>query len=245
MEKLSFFISLSLHLVLWVTFIHHTGSKSPLPKTTIEVEFVKRQIVEQTTAQNLKRPQDKKAFLGAFDQSVSSQTKARQIGAFQNGGSSQNKKLKKSFHLGPAWKTQETSTNDHRLSQTDDFLPDTPEGPTTQLNTYKFAFYTYYHSIRQQLRPLWHQKIRSLYRHASFQNKARNFTASPLSTKLVIWLNSDGSIWTIEVLSSSGESLLDQAAVQAFHDAAPFPNPPSQIQKNGKVRLEWQFVLQT
>jgi periplasmic protein TonB len=42
-------------------------------------------------------------------------------------------------------------------------------------------------------------------------------------------LRTDGSIRDVRVLSGSGSALLDEAALQAVMDAAPFPPPPRTV----------------
>ena len=49
----------------------------------------------------------------------------------------------------------------------------------------------------------------------------------------------------VQVLEDSGLRDLDEAAVDAFREAAPFPNPPQGIvEKDGTVKIRWDFVLE-
>jgi protein TonB len=59
-------------------------------------------------------------------------------------------------------------------------------------------------------------------------------------------LDKRGILSKVQVLSSSGARDLDEAAVEAFQAAAPFPNPPAGIvEKDGMIRIRWDFVLES
>jgi len=48
------------------------------------------------------------------------------------------------------------------------------------------------------------------------------------------------------VIGDSGIQDLDDAAIEAFKAAAPFPNPPKGVVENdGTVQIRWDFVLET
>jgi protein TonB len=48
------------------------------------------------------------------------------------------------------------------------------------------------------------------------------------------------------MLSESGTGDLDDAAVGAFNQAGPFPNPPKgMIDLNQEIKIPWDFVLKT
>jgi protein TonB len=47
------------------------------------------------------------------------------------------------------------------------------------------------------------------------------------------------------VVGPSGLTDLDDAAVEAFRAAAPFPNPPNGIvEGDGLIRIRWDFILE-
>ncbi|WP_286807574.1 energy transducer TonB, partial [Marinimicrobium sp. UBA4209] len=66
------------------------------------------------------------------------------------------------------------------------------------------------------------------------------------SLRLSVAINPDGTIHEVEVLHSSGHRLLDQAAVQIVHLAAPFNSFPPEIRQEYD-RLEiirtWNFEI--
>lgn len=90
----------------------------------------------------------------------------------------------------------------------------------------------------------WGQKIeRTGNRHYPPEALNRGITGS---LRLLVAINPDGTIHKVEILQSSGQSLLDQAAVQIVHLAAPFNGFPPEIRKNYD-RLEiirtWNFEI--
>ena len=64
-------------------------------------------------------------------------------------------------------------------------------------------------------------------------------------TRLVIVLNRFGELMKIRVKNSSGFRELDEAGMDAFKEASPFPNPPKDlINESGEVKIHWDFVLE-
>jgi protein TonB len=64
-------------------------------------------------------------------------------------------------------------------------------------------------------------------------------------TKVIIILDQKGTLIKVQVLDGSGVQDLDDAAVEAFRAAAPFPNPPKGIiDPDGTIKIRWDFVLE-
>jgi protein TonB len=63
-----------------------------------------------------------------------------------------------------------------------------------------------------------------------------------LATKLLVIMNSDGAITRVQVEDTSGVVDLDQAAVEAFNRAGPFPNPPQKIRTLSETPRTSLFV---
>ncbi|MGB0452801.1 MAG: TonB family protein [Bacteriovoracaceae bacterium] len=128
------------------------------------------------------------------------------------------------------------------MAQNNDYVEDVPMGDMTRLNTQEFKFYGFYHRIRQRLEQYWENslktKVESIHRGgrriASEQDKM---------TSLRVVLNNQGQIVRILIRSSSGIKELDDAAIESFHKAGPFPNPPTGMVKNGFATLDWGFVV--
>ncbi len=64
-------------------------------------------------------------------------------------------------------------------------------------------------------------------------------------TRVVIVLNEQGTLVGVQVIGASGVQDLDEAAIEAFRAAAPFPNPPKGIvDQDGKIKIRWDFILE-
>jgi protein TonB len=64
-------------------------------------------------------------------------------------------------------------------------------------------------------------------------------------TRLIITLDINGKLIKVQVLGPSGITDLDDAAIEAFQAAAPFPNPPKGIvEADGTIKIRWDFVLE-
>lgn len=131
------------------------------------------------------------------------------------------------------------------ISQTDDYLPDTEEGAQTLLNTKEFVYYSYFMRVKDQLRSHWNPRIRQNIQvlYAKDRNIAN---ANIKSTSIRVTLDKSGYLEKIELLKTSGYQELDVAAIQAFRSAAPFLNPPpGLLEKDKRIRIVWDFILET
>lgn len=141
------------------------------------------------------------------------------------------------------WKAKSESGGD--VSQTNDYLKDLNQGLETQLNTKEYKYYGYYTRIRKQLSHYWEPKVREKL-SVMFKQGRSVASSNDRVTKLLIILNPQGTLVTVQVLSESGVQDLDDAAIEAFRSAAPFPNPPKGIvDPDGTVKIRWDFVLET
>lgn len=130
------------------------------------------------------------------------------------------------------------------LSQANDFVKDVPLGDFTKLNTQEFAFYGFYHRIRQKLEQFWGVNIQD---QAEKIMKSGRSIASGQNhlTSLIINIDAKGEIVKVKIKSTSGIKELDEAAIKSFNQAGPFPNPPKDMVKNGSATIEWGFVVNT
>jgi protein TonB len=136
------------------------------------------------------------------------------------------------------------SGGDRAASMTDDHLDDVPTSLQTVLSTREFVYYSYYHRIKEQLRQHWEPKIKEKVRRA-LQMGRSIASESDRITRVVILLDQSGTLVRVQVVGQSGVQDLDQAAVEAFRAAAPFPNPPHGIvDGDGYIRIRWDFVLE-
>jgi TonB family protein len=132
---------------------------------------------------------------------------------------------------------EESGTNDH-IKDADDSL-------MTQLNTREYLYYGYYTRIKNQLNQWWQPKVREKVTKLVSQGR-KIASEENKTTKLVIILNQTGLLVKVQVLSESGVRDLDDAAVEAFRQAAPFPNPPKgMIEPDGTIKIRWDFVVES
>ena len=130
-------------------------------------------------------------------------------------------------------------------NMTDDYLKDIKKGDFTRLNTRRFKHYSFYSRVKGQLRSQWNPLIRQEV-YFIFSTKRSLASLNKKRTTLRVTLDQNGYLRQIELLTTSGNHKIDIAAIQAFRKAAPFPNPPKELlEKDGHLRLFWDFVLET
>jgi len=243
--------------------------KSVSQKKGKKVETLEKQIVEQDLKPSIDEAPETR-FLGAQNQKVEKQTVTRNRGEFQNSkkrappgkiNDSPNKKISlsslapklgsKSAFDPSAMKQENQETKDSAEnaaaggSATQDYLKDVDQGLETLLNAREFKYYSYYNRIRRQLSQHWEPKVRV---KMSQMFKQGRFLASATDrvTKLIVVLDKKGNLVNVQMVKDSGVTDLDDAAIEAFQSAAPFPNPPQGIiEQDGTVKIRWDFVLET
>ncbi len=266
-RRLLFFllISLTIHMMV-MTYVHRKNIPNPKSdQVTIEIidinelnKIDKGQIVEQSDEALNDIIPEKTKFLSQHNQKVVEETKAANSGKFTNKVSGANDanankkeapnewgtKPKKSLleKLTPGYKWPKVDS----ISQasTDDYLKDVKDGVQTLLSTREFIYYTYYKRIKNQLAQYWEPKIKD--KVVRLIHQGRNIASSgDKITRLIITLDSKGILTKVQVVGASGLKDLDDAAVEAFRAAAPFPNPPKGIvEQDGNIHITWDFVLE-
>lgn len=130
------------------------------------------------------------------------------------------------------------------LSATNDYVEEVALGDFTHLNTVEYKFYGFYHRIRQKLEQFWGRSIQE--KAANIFRAGRRLPASEnLITSLQVTLNESGEIVAVKILGASGVKELDDAAIESFNEAGPFPNPPKELLVNGKATIDWGFVVKS
>lgn len=149
--------------------------------------------------------------------------------------------LKPQFH----WDKIPTGVqNPGPVSQTDDFLKDLKTGPQTLLSSREFIYYSYYNRIKDRLRLFWEPKIKEKVNRL-FASGRHLASDEEKITRLIITLDGGGKLIKVQVLGASGVQDLDDAAIEAFESAAPFPNPPKGIvESDGTIKIRWDFILE-
>ncbi len=148
----------------------------------------------------------------------------------------------------PASESRQGMKNGNPLSQglsaTNDYVEEVALGDFTHLNTVEYKFYGFYHRIREKLEQFWGRSIQE--KAANIFRAGRRLPASEnLVTSLQVTLNEQGEIVAVKILGASGVKELDDAAVESFNEAGPFPNPPKELLVNGKATIDWGFVVKS
>ncbi|MBF0359689.1 MAG: TonB C-terminal domain-containing protein [Oligoflexia bacterium] len=134
--------------------------------------------------------------------------------------------------------------NSRGLSRNNDFIEDVPLGDITNLNTIEFKHFGFYSRIRERLEQYWGATLKSkadqIYRTGKKLTHGHNYI-----TSLKITIDLKGNIVKIQLMGSSGQEQLDNAAIESFNKAGPFPNPPKDLLKDGVATLEWGFVVRS
>ena len=127
------------------------------------------------------------------------------------------------------------------LARNNDYIEDLPLGDFTNLNTVEFKYYGFYHRIRQQLEQHWGNSLRK--KAKILYKKGRRLASESKITSLKVTLDQQGNIVKVFLKSTSGINELDDAAIESFNKAGPFPNPPKGMMINGQAEIEWGFVV--
>ena len=128
------------------------------------------------------------------------------------------------------------------FAQNNDYVEEISMGDITNLNTVEYKYYGFFNRIKQQLEQHWGKSLREKAR--SMYHNGRRIPANSLKiTSLVISLDNQGNIINIAIKGSSGVQEFDNAALESFNKAGPFPNPPKSMIKNGAANIEWGFIV--
>ncbi len=232
-----------------------------------------RQIVDQDDKALNKETPDDDYFLSKNNQKVLKQTVARDKGEFKNTQSKKSaenqpaqqqqaksesqpvgriEKFNPMSDLATNFKEKSfntmasgTPSSAATASQTQDYLKDKNIGVETILSTKEFKYYTYFNRIRKQLSQHWEPKVRDKLTKM-FRQGRTIASEQDRTTKLLIILNPQGVLVNVQLVSDSGVRDLDEAAIESFRSAAPFPNPPKGIvDPDGTVKIRWDFILES
>lgn len=129
-------------------------------------------------------------------------------------------------------------------SRTLDYIKDLDPGLETLLSSKEFKFYTYFSRVRTQLNQHWAPKVRS--KVSQMYKKGRRIASTDdMITRCLVTLDRSGRLVKVQIIGNSGLIELDEAAVEAFRSAAPFPNPPAgMVDTDGMIKIRWDFILE-
>ncbi len=228
-----------------------------------------KQIVEQDEKPVNDEVDPNAKYLSQFNQKVVNETKAANSGKYNNNAGKgltkgqAAKKVKETMDLQPQTKgagsvldkfkpkvdwtalANKNAGGDGRdLSRSSDHLKEVDKGPQTVLSTREFVYYSYFKRIKGQIQQYWEPSIKGKMKKIMSSGR-KIASAEDRTTKLLIILNDKGTLVGVKVLGESGIVDLDDAAIEAFKAAAPFPNPPTGIvESDGTIKIRWDFVLE-
>ncbi len=125
-------------------------------------------------------------------------------------------------------------------SGTQDALGNVDDGEETALNSKKWRFASFFNRVKRQVAEHWHpeESYRQRDPTGMIYGKRNRYT------ELRIQLKPDGRLGNVAVYQPSGLDFLDDEAIEAFKQAAPFPNPPRQlIEANGLINFGFGFLF--
>jgi TonB family protein len=241
-----------------------------IKETKLSDILTKRQIVQSEESEKLEKKKD--AYLSDRDRSFDRQTRAKAVDIFKKTAKgsrslssmtkvsqSRVKNLKLSdIGIGnqptqlmagrsPSSITKEGTENgnikDTGSSATNDYVEEVKLGDFTHLNTVEYKYYGFFHRIRQKLEQFWGKGIQE--KSMALFRSGRTIASQDYVTSLQVTLNARGEIVAVKILGASGIRELDDAAVESFNQAGPFPNPPKDLLVNGEATIQWGFVVKS
>lgn len=143
-------------------------------------------------------------------------------------------------------RNQQNGNNLGIASTSTDKLEQVEQSLKTQLNTKEYRYYGYYQRIKTQLNQFWQPEVKQKVSRLMTQGRTIASDSNNKVTKLIIVLNDAGTLVKVQVIGESGVRDLDEAAVEAFRQAAPFPNPPKgMVETDGTIKIRWDFVVES
>lgn len=256
----AFLISTLLHLIFYTSQAGYLRVPHPKPAISPPIELtmpppsrpnsrlaekkkvlppLENQVVETEKAGKQEDNPEAK-MLSNRSQKVEQETKAARNAKFE-----EKKGTGDSAAINPNWESlsmKELGLGGGATAATDDHLSNVAEGAGTVLNTREFQYFSYYQRIKDLLRQYWRPTVeKKLYK---IWNHGKNVSEPELVTRIQVTLDEGGTIQRVARVASSGFGEIDDAAEEAFRQAAPFPNPPKgMVDGDGFVRINWDFIL--
>lgn len=120
------------------------------------------------------------------------------------------------------------------FSSTPNLLPDTiAEGDQTILNTERVSYASFFERLNESLYGRWNDRMQRAVDVLRLLD--RDLGSRDYVTKLVVGLNDEGEVVSIETLSGSGIEEFDQAGRSALWELAAIPHPPKQMRDSDGI----------
>jgi TonB family protein len=122
-----------------------------------------------------------------------------------------------------------------------DHLDDVAAGDETALNAKRWVHATFFNRMKRQVAQNWDPA--SVWRRRDPNGTVYGFKTR--ITEVRVALTANGRLAKIVVTSPSGVTELDDEAVRAFQEAAPFPNPPRELASDdGLITFAFSFYFE-
>ncbi len=122
-----------------------------------------------------------------------------------------------------------------------DYLRDVDDGDATALNAKKWKHAPFFNRVKRAVAQEWHPDL------VYVRNDPRGnvWGVKDRITVLRVRLDGDGKLVGSSIMQSSGVTMLDEEAQEAFRRAAPFPNPPKDLMGgNGEIQFNFGFIFE-
>lgn len=123
-----------------------------------------------------------------------------------------------------------------------DYLKDIDYGDRTLLNTKEFKFASFFNRVKRAVAQHWHPDKE--YSRRDPHGNVYGFKTR--MTVIHVLLSPEGSLKRIVLERPSGLTFLDDEAIRAFKQAAPFPNPPRRLVSSttGLIAFRFGFIFE-
>jgi TonB family protein len=109
------------------------------------------------------------------------------------------------------------------------------------LKTKRFRHASFFNRVRNSVAQHWHPEVV----HAANDPEGRVHGTKTRKTLLSISLNPDGSLHKVRLAKSSNVDYLDEEAIRAVRQAAPFVNPPDDlVGHHGYIEFGFGFIFE-
>ena len=191
-------------------------------------------------------PPTDSAFLSDKNRSVERETRARITGLNPNSSRSAlpsprsksilSEKGRHQLDLPNTFLEENTSSQQMASIAPNNYLPEIAMGDETLLNTREYAYASYFIRMKRQMEGVWNPRgIIDRYRLSQDQ----------FITTVGIVLDQKGELSQVRIIKPSGNPALDQEALAAVQQAAPYLNPPKGlVETDGRIRIpQWNFIV--
>ena len=244
-------IVILIHLILLLMRFYHQQRVTQLSRPGLKITMITKeknpatplQVVQSEDPKVVTAPK-KALYLSDKNRHVDRQSLARVVAPLRKAGSPLSLSDLGVFAKGhnPLKTKKVHHSQVAQPSRANDYVEQVPLGDLTYLNTAQYKYYGFFYRIRQRLEQYWGKSLEE--KVAGLMKLGRRIKSGEnLITTLIVILSEVGEILTILIKGSSGVQELDDAAKTSFMAAGPFPHPPKGLVHQGRVKIEWGFVV--